>query len=180
MLILSVCCFLACLLLRSAWAKWRQPARFWVILRHYPGGTWFQTPCQARLVPAAEISLALGLVWGGSVTAVALLGALVFIGVGTVGIAWRLYHGETQFACGCGGNLEAEDSALVSCTRNLCLLTMGMVTLLRLMATQAVVRLQPGDVAAGVALLLAQELLMAAIVQEGRIRKWKAAGSPHT
>ncbi len=175
-LIPSVLCFFAFLLFRSACAKLRQPALFWTILRKYPGGAWFKTPGSAGLVPAMEMVFAAGLALGNSISWLAMVGTLVFIGIGTAGIFWRFHKGETQLACGCSGDLEEKSSATVLLARNLALLAVGLLTASLLYGNGGTTRPGMLDFIAGGGLLLSQELLAAAVLQEERVRRWKVVG----
>jgi len=172
----SVCVFLGWLQARSALAKIRRPAIFQSILQAYPSGSRLRELGAAKLVPVTELALAGALLL--PVPAVRLAGCcgmLLFLVLASAAIYGRYRRGEERFACGCSGNLEEQTAASSMLGRN------GLLLLATFYAAVGYARTSSAvDYGIGMALLLAFELAQTALVQEGRVRSWKAFGSDLT
>jgi hypothetical protein len=164
--------FLGFMLLYGAWSKLRKPTIFWSVLQRYPVAGWFRSAGAAKVVPVVEMILAGALLLPFPLTcALGCYGTLAFILVASAAIHRRYRRGETWFACGCSSNLEEEMPASSLLLRN------GVLILA--VAYAIVAPWHAGtlaDYGMGLALLLAFELFQRALVQEGRVRMWKASG----
>jgi hypothetical protein len=176
MLAFSVCVFLAALHARSAIAKIRQPRVFQTILNNYPLGSQLQRRGMSSLIPSLELLLAGALlIPAAPVRLAGCLGVLAFIASASAAIYVRRRRGEERFACGCAGNLEEQSDAGDMLLRNALLLAAACYAAAAGRGGGSAV-----DYALGAALLLAFDLAQAAMIQEGRVRNWKAAGSFRT
>lgn len=167
-----LCAFLGFLLLRSAAAKLRNPAAFQSILERYPGAVRLRWLRPARLAPWFEFLLAAGLLLPLSVTrAPSAWGTLFFLLLASAAIFERYRRGEERFACGCSAEMETEMPALGILARNGMLLLASAAALAGPLSAVSL-----SHYGLGLALLLALDLVEAALAQEGRIRAWKARG----
>jgi hypothetical protein len=168
----SIFAFVGFLQLRSAIAKIRKPDLFWAILQRYPGTVWVRNSKLALLVPAAEGALGLGLLLPFSWTRLpAGIGVAVFLVLASAAVYWRYYHGEKMFACGCSTDLAEELPASAMLLKNALLFSMTFFAMWPRWTP-----VSSPDYAVGAALLLAFDVLSAALVQEGRISNWKRVG----
>lgn len=168
----SLLCLLGIKMMRSAWAKFRAPDRFAVILGEYSA---FQAGFWRRVIPVIEFCGGAGLCLSPvSRWRLPAAIALAFIAAATLMIGRRWIQGETSFACGCGTDLDTVSRSSLAILRNL-----FWMVVLGWWLTETPAPFAVGWwmlYTAAVALHLSGETVRAGWVGYRRVVEWKVAG----
>jgi hypothetical protein len=174
-------CFLATLLLGSAWTKFRNRDTFHDIVRSYPFARLVNARLVVWLVPWMETALGLALFsLNRQLAEPALAGTLGFLALATAAVAGRWLRGEKRFRCGCGDDLRDEESVLGMLVRNGVLIAVAAGGLIGADKTSSQSVAVVPVVLSGVGLALGWKLIQAG-QRAGRFaREWKGPGLSRT
>jgi len=173
-----ICGFIGVLLLSSALAKFRDPATFREIILDYRLPQLLKVIPMARVVPALESLLGLGLLsLFQPLSLFALGGSLLFVGIATVVVARRVMRGERSFRCGCEGDLRETKSAAAILLRNTSLIAIIAVAgIIQTQIETSVWSMPPPIYLASGGLMLCLRLTGAAVRAMRSLNAWKVDG----